>query len=35
MEYKEFQKTLKDKVRQESYFEDILLTAKKLLTRDM
>lgn len=35
MEYMEFKQTFKDKVRQESYTEEILLTAKKLLTRDM
>ena len=35
MEFKEFQKTFKEKVRQESYFEEILRTAKSLLTRDM
>ena len=35
MEYMEFKQTFKDKVRQESYTEEILLTAKKLLSRDM
>ena len=35
MEYKEFKQTFKDKVVQESYTEDILLCAKKLLTCDM
>jgi len=35
MEYMEFQQTFKDKVKQESYTEAILLTAKRLLTSDM
>ena len=35
MEFKEFKQTFKDKVRQESYTEDILLAAKRLILRDM
>ena len=35
MEFKEFKQTFKDKVRQESYTEDILVTTRRLLTRDM
>ena len=35
MEFKEFKQTFQDKVRQESYTEEILYTAKRLLTRDM
>ena len=35
MEFKEFKQTFQDKVRQESYTEDILHSAKRLLTRDM
>ena len=34
MEYMEFRQTFKDKVKQESYTEEILQTARKLLTRD-
>ena len=34
MEYIEFQQTFKDKVRQESHTEEILLTANRLLTQD-
>lgn len=35
MEFEEFKQTFKDKVRQESYTEDILYTAKRLLRRDL
>lgn len=35
MEYKEFKQTFKDKVVQESYTEEILLSCRKLLTCDM
>lgn len=35
MEYKEFKQTFRDKVVQESYTEEILLSAKNLLTKDM
>ena len=35
MEFTEFKQTFKDKVVQESYTEEILLTAKHLLTKDM
>lgn len=35
MEYKEFKQTFKDKVRQESYTEEILLNARSLNQRDM
>jgi len=35
MEYMEFKQTFKDKVRQESLTEEILLAAKKLLKKDM
>ena len=31
MEFKEFKQTFEDKVRQESYTEEILLTARSLL----
>ena len=35
MEFNEFKQTFKDKVRQESYTENILLTEKRLLIRDL
>ena len=35
MEYKEFKQTFKDKVRQESYTEEILLNARSLNQRDI
>ena len=35
MEFKEFKQTFKDKVRQESYTENILLSATRLILRDM
>lgn len=35
MEFKQFKQTFKDKVRGESYTEAILLTAKRLNTRDI
>jgi hypothetical protein len=34
MEYMEFKQTFKDKVHQESHSEKILLTARRLLTKD-
>lgn len=35
MEFKEFKQTFKDKVRQESHTEDILINTKLLLARDI
>ena len=35
MEYKEFRETLKDKVRQQSHTEEILLNTSNILVRDM
>ena len=35
MEYMEFKQTFKEKVKQESYTEEILLTARRLLLCDM